>query len=1563
MEVKKSLNRFLSIFFIVAMGVAFFSGIQSSAPDMRATGDYYFDENKLMDIKVLGTLGIAQSDLDAISAIEGVQRAVGSYMEDVYCGEGEIQEVLHVEAMTEGINELSCEEGQVPAQPGECLLDAVYAQEHGYRVGDTLRIEVSSEEDTALRRTEFRVSGIGNSPCYVAYERGSTTLGSGSVEGFVYVLPEEFDSEVYHVAYVQAAGAREEVAYTDGYRNLVDAVFARIEDIGDVRCEIRYDEVMAEAQEKIDDAKQEVADGKQEVADAKQELADGKKEAESELAEAESELTEGESELADGKEQLEDSKKELEDGEQELADGEAELAKNEDKLADARVQIADAISQLEQGEKEYRSGLSKYREEEKSAKKQLDDAQAQLDAGKTQLADGRKQYEEQLALLEASEQQLDQAEAVLNASQKEYDAGAAQLAAGQRQYESGAAQLAAGWQQYEEQAAQLAAGRKQYEAGAAQLAAGRQQYEAGAAQLAGAWADYESGVEQYRAAESQYQQAEQAVAGLERAYGAKVQEIAALEQESRDAAAEQAACEQRAAAIPAEISQKKAEQEAAENALGAAQGRLGAAQAEVTAAQGRLATAQTGLTNAQSALANAQAALDSANAALAEINNDPAATEEQRKQAAAAVESARAARDAAERDVKTAETSVNNEEAAVAGAQAAAEAAQKEADRAASDAATAAAAVAALEAERDALPGKIQAAKDRAARASSDAEKKTQELPGDQVVIDARKGELAQSRAQLDAQAAALAGSKAQLDAQTEILAGTEAELSRQEKVLAGTGAQLAEGEAALAAAKAQLDGTEAQLAAAKSELDANSAALAAAKAQLESGWAELNAGKAQTASGREQLAAAARELEENEAKLTASQEQVDQGRKELKDAKGQLAAARRKLDTGWAELNASRSQLADGESQLADGRTELADARRKLADGRQQIADAQKEIAENEQKLADGWADYEKGRQEAEDEIAEGEQKIRDAEEELADAEQKIADAEKELADLKYPKWYVYDRNELPDNAGFGDNADRLTNIAKVFPVIFFLVAALISLTTMTRMVEEERTQIGTMKALGYSKKDIAFKYLKYAFYATMGGSVFGVLVGEKILPWVIVNAYGILYQYLPKIVIPYDWGYGAIATGAALFCTMAATLSACFRELGAVPAQLMRPPTPKEGKRVLLEYLPFLWKRMSFTWKSTVRNLMRYKKRFLMTVIGIGGCMGLLLVGYGLRDSIMDVAVLQFEELQLYDAMVVCDTDLPKRESDEVAESLAGDSRVAAQKRFCMQKEEVKDAANERKEWTVYLYVPENLEDLDAFFCFRDRSTLEQYELTDEGVIVTEKIAKEFGVKAGDVLTLKTDEETVEFPVTAVCENYLNHYIYVTPALYEKAYGEAPEFNSVFYRTDGGEGHAQEIGREQLKKDVVLNVTYTKSLKDQLDNMLGALDIVMVVLIISAGMLAFVVLYNLNNININERKRELATLKVLGFFDGEVASYVYRENVLLTVIGAMLGIFIGKYLHLFIIQTVEVDMCMFGRTIKPWSYVIGTLFTFGFSIIVNFVMYYKLKRIDMVESLKSVE
>lgn len=703
--------------------------------------------------------------------------------------------------------------------------------------------------------------------------------------------------------------------------------------------------------------------------------------------------------------------------------------------------------------------------------------------------------------------------------------------------------------------------------------------------------------------------------------------------------------------------------------------------------------------------------------------------------------------------------------------------------------------------------------------------------------------------------------------------------------------------------------------------------------------------------------------LADAEKTLTDGEEELEQGKKDLEDGKKQLSEARTQLDEQKTALDEQEEQLKTAEAQFGGstpeieaGKTKIAEAREQLSEGEKELetkeselAKAEETIKENETKLADGRKDYEEAKKEAEDKIAEG--------------EDKIAEAEADLAALEFPAWTVSDRNDMTDYSGYADNANQMKSLGAVFPVLFFLVAALISLTTMTRMVEEERTQIGTLKALGYSKSSIAGKYVFYALLATVGGSVLGVLAGEKIFPYVIIDAYRIMYQHMDGMVLDYQLDHALVASLVALFCTMAGTLSACGKELASTPAVLMRPPAPKEGKRVFLERIGFIWKHLSFSWKSTVRNLFRYKKRLFMTVFGIGGCMALLLVGFGLRDSIMDVVLLQYGEIQLYDGMLVLNEDASDAEVEALKKDLSSRSDVEESMDVYMKKHAAK---GENGTCEVYLMMPEKLENFSDFIHTRNRITKEAYTLGDEGIILAEKTAKMLGVKSGGSITVESrDGEDVEVPVAEICENYMQNFAYISPGLYEKLFGSVPEANNILFKgTDSSDEAAiEKTGQELLKNKAALSVTYIGTLAERLNSMLGSLDVVIVVLIISAGMLAFVVLYNLNNININERKRELATLKVLGFFDGEVSSYVFRENILLTVFGCILGVVLGSALHRYVITTVEIESYMFGRIIKIPSYLLAIALTFGFSFLVNLLMHFKLKKIDMVESLKSVE
>ena len=424
-------------------------------------------------------------------------------------------------------------------------------------------------------------------------------------------------------------------------------------------------------------------------------------------------------------------------------------------------------------------------------------------------------------------------------------------------------------------------------------------------------------------------------------------------------------------------------------------------------------------------------------------------------------------------------------------------------------------------------------------------------------------------------------------------------------------------------------------------------------------------------------------------------------------------------------------------------------------------------------------------------------------------------------------------------------------------------------------------------------------------------------------------------MYTHLPHIVIPYQWSYAVMATGAALACTLLATFYACYKELAAQPAELMRPPSPKEGKRILLERVTLIWKHLNFTWKSAIRNLFRYKKRFFMTIAGIGGCMALMVVGFGIRDSIMCIGTIQYQEIQVYDGMIYLSSSVTEDQIQQIQDAMDGMDKMDRYIEMEMTREPVSVSIDGSTE-DVYLCVPEDKDAIEDFMNFRSRTTGEVYHIQDEGVILTEKMANTLDVSSGDTIYLGADGSEKEVTVTAVCENYMEHYVYMSPELYQELYGKAPEYNSILFDLkDASTRELSQTGEELLKYDGVLNVTYTNSIEDQLNTMLQSLNLVIVVLIVSAGLLAFVVLYNLNNINITERRRELATLKVLGFYDTEVSSYVYRENIMLTIFSIAVGIVLGALLHRFVITTVEVDAVMFGRVVNWQSYLYSALFT----------------------------
>lgn len=1465
-EIKKSSGRFISIFFIVAMGVAFYSGIQSAAPDMRYSGDAYYDDKNLMDLKVLSTLGLTERDITALEEVKGVKNAQPGYMVDVLTGVDGDEKVLHMESLVPELNLITVTSGRLPTAAGECFLDDDFLGNYGYQVGDTISLREGKDKDDILKTHDYKIVGSGISPTYISLLKGNSALGTGEVSGYGYILGENFDQEVYSFAYLEADGARELTSYTQEYDDTVAEIADNIKGIEDIQCDMRYLEVKEEATEKLADARTELEDGKREadhkLADALREMEDGEKK----LADGKKELTDGKQEIEDNRavliakqKDLDDGKKQLDSGETQMKDGKLELASQESEfhaqfpaldaqLKEGEKALADGRQQLEAGRNQYQEGKKKLDDslkEYETGKKQLDAAIKEYNAGEKQLREGTKRYNSGITELTKAKKNYETAKAQYDAGKKAYDDAQAQLITAKKQYEEGMTQV----RQYDESVVLVANAKKQYQTGMAQLDLAKKEYQTGVTRLDEAKGQYNVKRAAYDQAKALYDGEKASVDGARAAYQIEAEQL----------------------------NLRKGEYQSMLAAIQGDRNRLGELEQLISAG-----------TATEQQIAEAQALRVSI---------------PQKEQQSEALR----------QDIQIKETQLiaidqvlQGQEAQLAGEKQKLDASWQ--------------ALLANKQELDSSEAKLSGDKQKLDELEKTLTASAQEIEISEQKLSAAKPGVQASRPVLEAAGKEIAANEGKLAESKNVLDQAQRELTEGKK-------QIEKNEKLLADSKKQIDENAQKLKAGKKEIDKNKTILENAKIKLDTGVQELNASK--------------KVLDDNQALLETREKEVRDGRAQLDSAAVQLASAKDLLASKELELDRARAKLQDGQKQLDDGQQKLKSAQEDLKDG-------EKTIQENEQKLSDGRKEYEEGKKEADQKISDG--------------EAKIADAQNTINDLESPTWYIQDRNSLPEHTGYGENAQRIRNIGQVFPILFFLVAALISLTTMTRMVEEQRTQIGTMKALGYSKLSIASKYINYALLATIGGSVFGVLIGEKILPYIIINAYTILYQHIPLANLPYNLKFGLISTGVAVICTTAATIAACYKELSATPAVLMRPPAPKEGKRVLLERVGFIWKHLSFTWKSTIRNLFRYKKRFLMTVFGIGGCMALLLVGFGLRDSIMDIAKLQYQEIQFYDGMIITDSNASQEKRNKLVSQVEGNPKIDASVDVVMKKQSVNVG---KKTLGIYLCVPKETEGFDRFVNFRNRITKETYVLGDDGIILTEKTAKMMGASAGDRIKLIDDEnEEFEVSVAAICENYMAHYGYMSPALYEKVYGEKPEYNTILFGvTEDAKASVESVGKEILNNDTAVNISYTSSIMGQLNDMLSSLNVVIVVLIISAGMLAFVVLYNLNNININERQRELATIKVLGFYDKEVSAYMYRENILLTAVGVILGIVLGVMLHRFTIVTVEVDACMFGRNIKLASFVYSTLFTIGFSAIVNVVMHFKLKKIDMVESLKSVE
>ena len=1313
-EIRYTRSRFMSILILVALAVAFLSGLRSTAPDMKNTCDSYLDQQNFMDIQVMSTLGLTEEDLESLLDQPGIADGEACWAIDAYAQSPDLDIVAKVYSLPQRLNTITLTDGRMPEAADECVVEEHLLELLNLEIGDTLTLATSGDYEDALTVDTVTIVGVVISPLYISVERGTSTLGTGQVAAYLYLPREAFDLDYYTALYLTVDGAAEETAFSTEYDDLVDGVVDALKPLGKERAQLRRESLVDEATEKLDEAQAELDDAK---AEAEQELSD----AEAELADARKELDDGWAEYLDGVNTFD---QEIADAEQEIADGEQELADALVELNDGQKELADARKELDDGWAEYYDGLEEYQEN----KEKVEDA----------------------------------------------------------------------WDEYYDGLAEYQDGKEQLEGAYRQLINGENSYWSGKEQL-------DQFVQSYLLTNPRLS-----------SYG------------SSDALG----------------NALRAEGSAGGPAHNAVNGALSDIQSQISSLKTAVATLDE-LEAAQPKLESTIAGLDTQISAL--------------KEQIAALE--------AQGDGETPDPAAGGDLAPDGGA-----------------AGTDPAALSAVLLRSD---GELEALKQRLAAAEAQ---------------------------------------KLQLEEQ---LAQTEAGLDQIDQTLAAQGLNRTSARQTLAT----LEAASGQIPSSASALRRNYEQLASAKKQLEDGWAEYWDG---------------------EEELDDAKRQLDDARAELKDADAELADGKAELDDALAELNDGEADYADGlrewqdgKAEYEDGLVELQDARDTLAeeraDGLEELADARRELNDGEAEYADGYQEYLDGKAEADEKIA--------------DAENELADARRKIADIGSSEWYILSRDSNPGYLGFGQDADRMGNLASVFPVLFFLVAALVCLTTMTRMVDDQRVQIGCLKALGYTRWTISRKYLGYGLLPALIGGALGLAIGFTLFPKMIFTAYQIMYD-VPDIELTFYPGISAAAVGAAVACTTVSTLAACLATLADTPANLMRPRAPKAGKRVLLEYIRPLWRRMSFNQKVTARNLLRYQKRFWMTVIGIGGCTALIIAGFGIRSSLLTTMSRQYEDIYHYTAQL------------SVSDNLLDTERSAID-RYLSESDDVVDslpclltsvtAESDTYSTTAYLEAA----DPDRLGDFVTLRTMDGHPLTvpEDGAIIDQKLSELLDVGPGDTITVDGDIRA-EVTVTAVTEHYLAHFIYLSPAYYEEIFGEDYKDTAFLLTlTSSDQALCDAVFSDLMALQGVQSATRMETTRDTYLSSMERIDFVVVIVILSAAALAMVVLYNLSNINITERKRELATIRVLGFYDREVSAYVNRENVVLTAVGIALGCVLGHFLHVWLVKSVEIDLMMFGRDTDPMAYVWSALLTALFSAAVSLLAHRKIKGIDMVESLKSAE
>jgi putative ABC transport system permease protein len=1211
---------------------------------------------------------------------------------------------------------------------------------------------------------------------------------------------------------------------------------------------------------------------------------------------------------------------------QSIDDAELELKESsreaDEQISKSKTELEDAKKQIEEGKIELAAGWDEYYISETDAMKLFEDARKKIDAAIKEIADGERRLNASRAQYQEA---VERAQAELAAALNELDAARNELAEARKNIDEGWAEYNSGLAEYRRSAAEFDKKKTEYDAGVKKLYEGIAEYNDSVLLYDEQYALYEEGLSDYNEGLDNYEK------GLEKIKSGE-QEIAQGWSDYNNGSDEYEAGLIKYYAGLAEYEDSLKQYEAGAETYREKNAELDEANRQYMDGLERYNRGRTEYYNGADSLQAAKVQLAEGKAELAE----------------------------SKRQYQEGIAEYNEKKA-----------------------------------QFDSLPPALQTESDRAAL--EDGKKQLDEANAQ---IIAAEAEIAEGEKAIAENERKLAESKKELDA-------AEAELREAKTEIDRGRMQLKEARNELDEAKTQLDAANKELADGKKTLDSTKIDLDKAAEQLEAGEAELEDSKIQTKEAENTLIESKKQLDEGKIELDNGKVRLDGASKEIEenlallneaaiaieDGEQQLAAARQKLDEAKVELDEAETEYNSGLAEFNEGESrynaEKESADLELADALRQIQEGQAEIDNGKTRIAESEAELQAAREEAQSELNNAKLKLEDSQRQIADAEEEysqgqkqydeaVTEAEKAIADgykriqsgrndlseVESGRWYVFNRDDIVIYySNLSEDINSIDALAGVFPAFFLMIVALVCLSTMTRMIDEQRIQIGTYKALGYSARQIASKYIIYALAAGLSGSILGQVLGVISFPRAILKAYEKMYSF-PDFITKMPWAVGLIALAVSLLCTAAVAWYSCRRELKTVTAALMRPKAPKAGGKIFLERIKPVWNRFSFGAKNTARNIFRSKVRMIMTIIGVAGCMSLVVAGFGLQDAISSIVGKQYGEIDTYDIAMSYSREYSREDADKILNDLTADTRIDSAVFARIIKADVKSSEIDKTLTGVSVIAPNDAKQMEKMVLLKDAEDGSELSLNDKGIIITQKLAEVLQIKAGDRATIEVENIAYTALVSGIAEYYVMHNIYMTPQLYEEIFGTEIRYNTVLATKSEAMTDADAFKTDMLDNNSdILAITMSDMMSGIFDDVVNNMSAVILIMIVSAGALAFVVVFNLTNINISERVREIATIKVLGFTHFEVDMYIFKENIILGMGGILFGIVGGHFLTKFIVSTIEIEMLMFGRKIDISSYVYAALLSLIFILFVNIVLSGRMKNISMVESLKAIE